>query len=80
MASCNLAELHKYLPLFATGFSQRIEDLVNQGVLKIDNKDLRVRSIGAIVIAAFGHVLLDANTKESDVDIYIYHLRKGFKF
>ena len=68
MASRNLAELPKYLPLLTSGFSQHIEELINQGVLQIDNKELRIKSIGAIAIMALGEELLNARAKESEID------------
>lgn len=68
MASHNFAELSKYIPALAEGFSLHVKELVNKNILEIEDVDLRVRSIGAIAIAALGNQLLNEDTKEAELD------------
>lgn len=67
----NLAAVGTHTPALTMGVQAHVKQLLKAGVLKMDNPDLRMRNLSAVIFSAMQVQLLDPKSKDSTADLAV---------
>lgn len=67
----NLVAVSTHTPALTMGIQAHVKQLLKAGVLKIDNPELRLRNLNAVIFSAMQAQLVDARSKDAAADIAV---------
>ncbi len=67
----NLAAVSTHTPALSMGIQAHVKQLLKAGVLKIDNPELRLRNLSAVIFSAMQAQLVDAKSKDAAADLSV---------
>jgi AcrR family transcriptional regulator len=67
----NLAAVSTHTPALTMGIQAHVKQLLKAGVLKIDNPELRLRNLSAVIFSAMQAQLVDAKSKDAAADLAV---------
>ena len=67
----NLAAVSTHTPALTMGIQAHVKQLLKAGVLKIDNPELRLRNLSAVIFSAMQTQLVDAKSKDAAADLAV---------
>ncbi|MGI9137336.1 MAG: TetR/AcrR family transcriptional regulator [Candidatus Nanopelagicales bacterium] len=67
----NLVAVSTHTPALTMGIQAHVKQLLKAGVLKIDNPELRLRNLSAVIFSAMQAQLVDAKSKDAAADLSV---------
>lgn len=71
LVSKNLTQAARYIPLLSIGLSAHIKALMKNGILEMDNPEVRIRNLQGVLFGALSNQLLNPQAKDADGDTAI---------